>query len=351
MSIHTISPDAMPLTHCVADTLFKHFPDLDVYVVQDIPGEDHVYAQHTGEPTFDLLVTTARKFVFLWYYAMPPRVVDDRGVLLMDDLKKLAIGQDYDLVIKYAQTRQRPHMPAMIIRQGKKATMGTGDYASIMVHPAYQKFVIKRGNPQLEGKQQSEEYLRTYRNQDWVIPNVFERLSDRTFGLVKDSLKRHGRSHMEEDLRGGILYAGCAFHYVYPKLGFGMRDVDVNVFFAPRTYSEGLRSSRGVLARNCGIEEFGKPSYFGYKTRILDVMWNILHQDTGDAHKDILAYVGEMRFTSDRWSTASQRPILDLQTGELLYVPAWLQRLEQHPDGAGIAQRRPGLRSPVWTTP
>lgn len=337
--LQLISPQVLPLTKAVALCLEQYFPFLSIHVVQDQPGEDHVYAQHDGKPAFDLLVTTARKFVFLWYYALPSRVAGDRGMQLVDELRTIAVDSGFDLVVKYAWAQVKPGAPALIIRQGK-SDMG----ASMFVHPKFQRFIIKGGNPELDVEQHSELFLATYRNYDWVYPEALPRLRARTAQLMEESLDRNNKGALRSELRGYLLYAGCAFHYVFPRMGFGMRDIDVNVFFSPAAYSKGVRSSRGVLTRPCGVDEFGKPEYFHNNTRLLDVMWNVLKQDSGDRRADILHYMQTMRQTSDRWATISQRPFIDLNDGTVFYLPNWLRRMRNHPAGRQLAVLRPGIQ-------
>jgi hypothetical protein len=137
--------------------------------------------------------------------------------------------------------------------------------------------------------------------------------------------ERFGPKHRDkiELIRGYTLYAGCAYSYLYPELGFGMRDIDVNAFFSPEWYT----NSRCAFTRHCGIKEFGEPEYFGGKTRWLDLMWNTFHTETGDFAVDVNIYLEEMRAKSDRWGTMSQRPFIDLTTEQVIYIPNWLNKL------------------------
>ncbi len=297
-----------PVTYGLAECFCEFFPDLRAYVANDILGEDHVYAtDETGKPMFDLLVSKARKFVFLWYYLHP-----NKGMAMVESMKKLSLGSQLDYVVKYPNVPVKKAGWPSIIRYGKKS-------AGV----ALEKFIIKAGNPQLEEQIYSEEALNTYRSYDWQeVPGALDKILDKAKEMVPQRLKNHpDRIH---NVRGYCLYAGCAYHLAYPHLGFGMRDVDVQVFFSPKWYT----NTRCAFTRHCGIKEFGEPAYFGGKTRWLDLMWNSFHIETGDFKQDVLTYMVEMRKRSDRWATISQRPIYDLSTKELLYQPMWLKRLE-----------------------
>lgn len=328
----------LDITTSVARCLLQHFPDLDIYVANDIPGEDHVYAQYQGSPVFDLLVTTARKFVFLWYYAMPHGVAGDRGVQMVDQLRVIALDSSFDLVVKYAEARVTDGAPALIIRQNKQSKG-----QSILAHPKFQKFIVKKGNPQLEMEKRGALYISTYRNYEWQFPRALACIKNRSQQMMLESLKRTSKVRMQKLIASYVLYAGCAFHYVYPQLGFGMRDIDVNVFFRSTAKSKGMRSARGALSRHCGIEQFGMPEYFGHKTRLIDVMWNVLKEDDGCVADNILAFVHTMRFTSDRWATISQRPFVDLGTRKVMYVPAWLRQLDKDVKTKNLFSKRGGI--------
>jgi hypothetical protein len=127
------------------------------------------------------------------------------------------------------------------------------------------------------------------------------------------------------NVRGYVLYAGCAYHWYNPGLGFGMRDIDVNAFFSPKWYT----NSRCAFTRHCEIEQLGRSPYFAGGTRWLDLMWNTFHKETGNFAKDVCNYMQEMRMKSDRWATMSQRPMIDLATKKVIYVPTWLKKMEQ----------------------
>jgi hypothetical protein len=338
MIISAPSDAILPLTADLAQCLNQHFPTLLIYIGNDIPGEDHVYAQYHGHPAFDLLVTTARRFVFLWYYALPSRVAKDKGTTMVDAMRTIAVDRDFDLVVKYAWAQVKPGAPALIIRQNKQARG-----QSIFVHPRFQEFIVKAGNPQLDEAHHSELFLATYRNYRWNFNGALPRIRAKALAMMTDSLARTHKLHHRSSIRGVVLYAGCAFHYCYPRLGFGMRDVDVNIFLSEHSGKHGMRSARAAFSRHCDIKEFGMPEYFGYHTRLLDLMWNVFHTDHPHFATDVVAYLNEMRFTSDRWATISQRPLVDLTTRQPLYIPAWVQKFASafpHLVGQRSSQRK-----------
>jgi hypothetical protein len=296
---------SIALGQCFQDA----FPSNQVYLIQDIPGEDHIYAQdENGKPVLDMLITARRKFAFLWYYLQP-----EQGLELVSAMKKISLSSEMDFVVKF------PNFPV------PKDKMGWPTIIRYGKHPAGQlleRFITKRGNPSLEQKKYTAEDLKTYRNYEWFqVPGALDRIQKVAEQMVA---KRLGRNvDKMANIRAYLLYAGCAYSYAYPGLGFGMRDIDVEILFSPEWYT----NTRAAYTWECGIKEFGTPNYFGGKTRWLDLMYNTLHTETGDIRKDLETYIAEMRGNSDRWATMSQRPFVNLIDGEILYRPSWMVQL------------------------
>jgi len=301
--------DLMGLTKKLCECFEKHFPGLNVYAVNDVEGEDHVYARDENrQPMFDMLVSNSRKFVFLWYYIHPRK-----GLKMVNEMKILTLTFNKDFAVKFPNVPVKKAGWPSILRYGKKP-------AGV----ALEKFVVKAGNPQLDEKIYTENNLNTYRSYDWFkVPNALNLIKDKAMSMEKEFLKKRNKTEKLGNIRGRVLYAGCAYHHAYPKLGFGMRDIDVETFFSPEWFT----NTRCALTRPCEIEEFGRPEYFANKTRWLDLMWNSFHTETGDFKKDVITYMNEMRYKSDRWSTISQRPIIDLETKETFYTPNWIKKL------------------------
>jgi hypothetical protein len=310
MGLYT-SPDVQPLSAALGECLWNYDSSYRVYVVNDIPGEDHIFGMDkTNKPVFDMLVSAARKFAFVWYYLSPTK-----GFTLVNQLKKITLLSDRDFVVKY------PNLPV------PKDKMGWPTIIRYGKHPAGQqleKFITKKGNPALEHKIYSEEDLATYRNYQWFkVPGAMSKILEVSKRMV---VKRLGKNASKvKNIRGYILYAGCAYSKAFPELGFGMRDIDVEILFSPEWFT----NTRCAYTWECGIEEFGTPAYFGGKTRWLDLMYNSMHQETGNLKQDLLVYLDEMRRKSDRWATMSQRPMYDLETGKLLYTPNWIRTLSK----------------------
>ena len=307
--IKIIGTDVMPISLALAECFALYYNDSDVYVVNDIIGEDHIYAvNNEKKPMFDMLVSSARKFVFVWYYIHP-----SKGIEMVEDLKKIVLNNGKDFVIKYPNIPMRKTGWPSILRYGKKP-------AGMML----EKFIVKKGNPQLEEKYYTDEDLNTYRNYQWHnIDNALKKILDKAKLMAIERLRKYPDKIL--NIKGYCLYAGCAYHMAYPHLGFGMRDIDVQVFFSPEWFT----NTRCAFTRHCDIEEFGKPNYFGGKTRWLDLMWNSFHTETGNFNEDVINYLGEMRYKSDRWATISQRPIINLVTKRTIYKPNWLKKLEK----------------------
>ena len=135
--IKIIGTDVMPISLALAECFALYYNDSDVYVVNDIIGEDHIYAvNNEKKPMFDMLVSSARKFVFVWYYIHP-----SKGIEMVEDLKKIVLNNGKDFVIKYPNIPMRKTGWPSILRYGKKP-------AGMML----EKFIVKKGNPQLEEK-------------------------------------------------------------------------------------------------------------------------------------------------------------------------------------------------------
>lgn len=314
-----IDSDVMKLTIALGECFKKHFAKSKVYCVSDVIGEDHIYAiDENNKPMFDMLVSTARKFVFVWYYLHP-----SKGIDLAEELQDISLKDEKDFVIKY------PNIPVKqitgtykwaipsILRYGKKPAGKT-------LRKHIEDFKIKGGNPQLEEKEYSDSCLETYRNYEWhKNPEALDKIKNKAYLMIIERLKKHPEKL--KNLRGMCLYAGCAYHMSYPQLGFGMRDIDVQAFFSPEWFT----NTRCAFTRHCDIDDFGKPEYFKGKTRWLDLMWNSFHSETGNFDDDVALYLNEMRYKSDRWATISQRPIINLETKKIIYKPNWIQKLEE----------------------
>jgi len=301
--------DYEQLTLQLANCLVQNFGNSTVYCVQDIPGEDHIYAcNQDNKPIFDMLVSRGRKFAFLWYYLHPRN-----GLAMVEQMKKLSLERSMDFAVKFPNVPVKKEGWPSIVRYGKNP-------AGL----ALEKFIVKAGNPMLEEKTYSEENLNTYRNYDWhSVPGALDKILEKAKKMTQERLPRRKNMSMDK-VRGYFLYAGCAYHYAYPYLGFGMRDIDVEVL----TSSEVYTNTRCAQTEPCDIKEFGEPEYFKGHTRWLDLMWNSMHQETGDANYDLLVYMEEMRYRSDRWATMSQRPFINLETKEIVYIPNWLKKMD-----------------------
>jgi len=299
----------------LAECLQKYFPELDIYVVSDIPGEDHIYVRIADNkiPIFDMLISSARKFAFLWYYTYPDSV---RGLKMVDDMKSIALKEmDFDFAVKFPEMTIKKHGWPSIIRWGK-TTAGE----------KLEKYIIKKGNPYLENDKPIE-VIWDYRNYEWLkIPNALKLILNKAKNMIDEYFaRRPNKSHEKENIACYTLYAGCGFSYVYPQYSFGMRDIDVNVFFKSNSSIYGFRAA---FTRECGITEFGTPKYFGGKTRWLDLFVNRLLDDGSNIKQSVINFMNKKRFESDRWSTISQRPIINLENGEVLYTPNWIQKLD-----------------------
>jgi hypothetical protein len=301
--------EILQITQDVARCFTDNFPNLKAYLVNDIKGEDHVYAiDENGKPMFDMLVSSSMKFVFLWYYIHPKK-----GMKMVSEMKDISLASGNDFVVKYPNVPVKKEGWPSIVRYGKKP-------AGL----ALEKFIVKAGNPQLEETTYSEENLNTYRSYVWdQVPNALDLILNKAKEMTEKRLPRRKGLDMTH-VRGYFLYAGCAYHMAYPHLGFGMRDIDVEVILSPKQFS----NTRCAQTEPCGIKEFGEPEYFKGHTRWLDLMWNSMHTETGDINHDLLVYLNEMRHRSDRWATISQRPIINLETKQTVYTPNWLKKLE-----------------------
>lgn len=306
--------DCLPLTIKLAECLFKHFPTAKIFAVNDIIGEDHVYAQNQNNiPMFDMIITTVRKFAFIWYY----HDLYKKGINMVQEMKDIALKERKDFIIKFPNfPKKRPDIHTTI-RWGQKV----GGEKNLML---LNKILIKKGNPQLEEKIHSRELLTTYRNFNWnKIPNALDMILGKAKNMAMVRLEN--KKERIPEIRGYYLYAGCGFSYSFPKLGFGMRDIDVNVMFSPK-YKVG---SICTFTENCEIEQFGRPEYCDGETRWLDLMWNNLHHDTGNTDEDMLGFIKKIRSHSDRWATGCQRPIINLETKKIIYIPEWLKKIEK----------------------
>jgi hypothetical protein len=305
--------DCLPLTIDIAKCLLRYFPHISVFCVQDILGEDHVFAKNEiGTPMFDMLISTRRKFAFIWYYIH----LYQKGIEMVREMKDISLKAKKDFVIKFPNfPKKRPDIHTTI-RWGKKS--GGKENLKLL-----NRVMVKKGNLQLEDKVYSREELATVRDYNWnKVPGALDKILAKAKLMALARLKKHPERVGE--IRGYCLYAGCAYYWQYPKLGFGMRDIDVNVFFSPKY----LVGSICTFTENCGIEEFGRPQYCDGETRWLDLMWNTLHSEAETFDESVLRYVGEMRQGSDRWATISQRPIINLETGKVIYTPNWLKKMK-----------------------
>jgi len=301
----------------LAECLQECFPELDVYVITDIPGEDHIYARISGTrvPIFDMLVSLARKYVFLWYYTYPD---SQRGIDMVEKMKIIALqDMDCDFAVKFPEITVKKEGWPSIVRWGKTEA-----------GKKLEKYIIKKGNIFLENDSKPPEVIWDYRNYEWLkVPGALELILNSAKRMMEEYFSRHPKKSYElGNIACYTLYAGCAFSYVFPQISFGMRDIDVNVFFKENSSICGFRAA---FTRECGIEDFGTPAYFGYKTRWLDMMVNRYVSD-GDNKKCILDYLEYARRGSDRWATISQRPIIILETEEVVYIPNWLKKFSDY---------------------
>lgn len=313
--------EVLPITVRLGKTFEKHFPDTRIYLVNDVPGEDHLYVLgEDDKPVFDALISTARRFVFLWYYTLPRKGFD-----LIRDLRDLALSKDQDLVIKFPNVpEQKAVNPNSKV--GNKglypAYLRFGSRQSNSTYKTLRDFIVKTGNPQLEQKIYTESALADFRRYDWASPTALKAIEKRAKEMIAG--KHFSDPKRRKDIRGYYLYAGCAMSYAFPKFGFGMRDIDVQAFFNSRKFI----NTRNAYTRYCEIEEFGRPAYFNNQTRWLDLMYNSLRSDSKDLDADVVAYIGLLRRESDRWATMSQRPFINLATQKVIYVPNWIKTLE-----------------------
>lgn len=302
--------DVHELTAELGDCAAINLKQVKVYCVADIPGEDHILiSDRENKSILDLLFSKSRKFVFTWYYLLPSVKTN-----LLAELQQTVLNAGYDFVVKYPNIPIHKSGWPSIIRHGHKEA-GTGYVAPL--NAAIQKA--------LSGQYLSKDAL-TYRNYNWrEVPNAFSLIRCKAIEMAHVRL---GERHQDksDNIRGYCLYAGCAYSYLYPELGFGMRDIDVQVFFSPDWFT----NTRAAFTRHCGIEQFGAPAYFDNKTRWLDLMWNSFHVEHGDFGEDVRYYISEMRHRSDRWATISQRPMIDLKTGKTLYIPNWIKNFKSH---------------------
>ena len=185
----------------------------------------------------------------------------------------------------------------------------------------------------LEEKPKPLEVIWDYRNYEWLkVPNALKLILARAKSMMEEYFSRHPEKAYEMgNIACYTLYAGCAFSYVFPQISFGMRDIDVNVFFKKGSSIKGFRAA---FTRECSIKEFGTPEYFGNKTRWLDMMVN-RYISEGDNQKCIVDYLEYSRKCSDRWATISQRPIIVLETEEVVYIPNWLRKFIDYLNNKG----------------
>ena len=317
MNKSTVIGDCLPLTRKLAACLTENHKRIKVFCVEDIPGEDHVYAKNEhGVPMFDMLISSKRKFAFIWYYIN----LYAKGIAMVETMKDIALAERKDFVIKFPNfPKKRPDIHTTI-RWGEKEG---GAVNLKLLH----KVMVKKGNPQLEEKIYTRQQLAEYRNYDWIkVPGALDKILKKAKSMCMARLMN--KPERIPEIRGYVLYAGCAYHHTYPDFGFGMRDIDVNVFFSPKV----MVGSICTFTENCGIEEFGRPEYCDKETRWLDLMWNTFHEDNKNFDQNILDYTAAMRATSDRWATISQRPIINLTTKKIIYRPNWIQRLGKQID-------------------
>ncbi len=299
--------NSVDLSIRVGETFEKFFPESESFIINDISGEDHIitFLNESRKPIFDSMITTARKFVFVWYYNLP----DERGIEMIEAMKNMVINDSFDFAVKYAGVQQKSTGFPSIIRYGTK-TAGH----------QHEKFVLKKGNIFLEDKRNiyDDENKQTYRIYEWGNDSVLDKIYKKSDEMLKIRLRNHP-DYLNHVL-GFYLYSGGAFSYVFPRLGFGLRDIDVEVLFDNKIKT----NTRCAFTRNCDIEELGVPKYFNYKTRWLDLMFNNVHTEETETRKALKLYLDEMRAKSDRWSTMAQRPFINLLTHQIEYIPNWI---------------------------
>lgn len=314
--------EVMPITTVLGKVFQKHFHKTRIFLVNDILGEDHLYVLgNDDKPVFDALISSVRKFVFLWYYTLP-----SKGFDLIKDLRDTALKAKQDLVIKFPNVPEnKPVNPNSKV--GNKglypAYLRFGHRQSNSTYRTLKEFIVKTGNPQLEAKIYTESALEDFRRYDWQSDTALASIHKRAKQMIAG--KSWSDPKQPKRLRGYYLYAGCAMSFAFPKFGFGMRDIDVQAFFT----SEKFVNTRNAYTRYCEIEEFGRPAYFNKETRWLDLMYNSLRSDSKDLDADVVAYIGLLRRDSDRWATMSQRPFINLETEKVIYTPNWIKSLQE----------------------
>ena len=289
-----------------------YFNNLKVYVINDIDNEDHIYAitEIDNKPIFDLLISTKRKFGFLWYFTYP----SEKGIEMVKKMKEKCLNSSYDLMVRYVAVKIKPNL--MIFNNNEK---------NDKIQTKIENFILKHGNPFLEDVNtiNDKEFILTYRNFDWhKEKDILDKILKRSKEMFYERLKKHPDKIQNAHLF--LLYAGGGFSFCFPKLAFGIRDIDVEVLMTNKWFIV----TRQAYAKYTEIDELGKPKFLDYKTRKLDLMINSLHSDiTNDRKSDLILYLNEMRSKSNRWATMAQRPFIDLETKEILFVPYWIRRL------------------------
>lgn len=294
----------------IANLFEDFFTESTSYVINDKVGEDHIYIVKGNTPIFDAMVTSARKFVFVWYYNIP----DERGIKMIDEMKNMVLNSSvYDFAVKYAGVQQKSTGFPSIIRYGKKEA-----------GHQHEKFVLKHGNIFLEDKKNiyDDENKLTYRNYNWANKKILNKIYNKSNEMLRQRARLHPE-YLINNIIGYYLYSGAAFSYLFPSLSFGLRDIDVEVLFDNKIKT----NTRCAFTRNCEIDELGKPKYFDYKTRWLDLMYNNTHSDDVDPSSALTTFLNEMRNKSDRWSTMSQRPFINLVNDEVVFIPEWIKKL------------------------
>lgn len=274
----------------MANIFHQHYPDCRALVVQDVPGEDEIYAiDEHNKPAFSMLVSASRKLVFIKYYVLPCS-----GLRMLEEIK--------------ANLRQY----RFLLKLGNPMLEST-DYEVV-------KRRLRRSHSPLG--ELSNEFLATYRMHDWYkISGVLETILRKTREMT---LERLLRTHPDkiDNIRGYCLYAGSAVSISYPELSFGIRDVDVQVFLSPEWWT----NMRGAFTRDLGIPEM--PPY-GDQPRWLDLMWNSFHTEQGSFGDNVCRYIEEMRYKSDRWATIARQPMIDLVSKQIVYTPKWLEKVHK----------------------
>lgn len=153
--------------------------------------------------------------------------------------------------------------------------------------------VIKGGNPALEGEAEPSGF------RDFSLPTKRD-LTDLRNYVLKYLNERYPGAKVDEI----ALYAGASWWIAScGKEGLGIRDLDINVFFAPG----GPRSLRFIIPL---------PYVWNGTKRTVDLYWNVLKP--GQSVRDYIE--GKIKSAkSGRWLTIPDRPWISLLTFDVIW--------------------------------